>query len=51
MSVLATPRKNSYFIKKAYALEIINSKNSASDIYTIRERALKFALNNLKKTF
>lgn len=51
MSVLATPKKNSYIVKKADAPKIINSKNSASDVSTIKERAMKFALNNLKKTF
>jgi len=51
MSVLATPKKNSYIVKKAYASKIINSKNSSSDVSTIKERAQKFVLNNLKKTF
>lgn len=49
MSVLATPKKNSYIVKKADAHKIINSKNSSSDASTIKERARKFALNNLKK--
>lgn len=49
MSVLATPKKNSYIIKKGEASKIINSKNSSSDIATIKRRARKFALNNLKK--
>ena len=51
MSVLATPKKNSYIVKKAYASKIINSKNSSSDVSTIKERAQKFVLNNLKKNF
>ena len=51
MSVLATPKKNSYIVKKADASKIINSKNSSSDVSTIKERAQKFASNNLKKNF
>lgn len=51
MSVLATPKKNSYIVKKAEAPKIINSKNSSNDNATMKERAHKFALNNLKKNF
>lgn len=51
MSVLATPKKNSYIVKKADAPKIINSKNSSSDTSIIKERAQKFALNNLKRNF
>ena len=51
MSVLATPKKNSYIVKKAVAYKIINSKNSSGDASVVRERARKFALNNLKKNF
>ena len=49
MAVLATPNKNSYIVKKTSAQKIIDSKNSANDTATIKERAQKFALNNLKK--
>ena len=51
MSVLATPKKNSYIIKKSDATKIVNSKNTSKDVAAIRERAQKFALNNLKKNF
>lgn len=51
MTVLATPKKNSYIVKKADADKIINSKNSSADISAIKKRAEVFALNNLKKNF
>ena len=50
MSVLATPKKNSYIVKKTAAKKIINSKTSSSDASVIKERAQKFAQNNLKKS-
>lgn len=49
MSVLATPKENSYIVKKSEASKIINSKNSSSENAKIKKCAEKFALNNLKK--
>lgn len=49
MAVLATPKENSYIVKKSEASKIINSKNSPSENAKIKKCAEKFALNNLKK--
>ncbi len=48
MAVLATPKKNSYILKKGSAEKIVNSKNSQADISIIEERAAQFKINNLK---
>lgn len=49
MAVLATPKKNSYILKKGKSEKIIKSKNSHADIAVIEERAAQFRLNNLKE--
>lgn len=49
MAVLATPKKNSYVLKKDSAEKIVKSKNSVSDITLIEEKAAQFKKNNIKK--
>lgn len=49
MATFATPKKDSYIVKKDSANSIIKSKNSNSDITTIKKRAEKFIKNNLNK--
>lgn len=49
MAVLATPKENSYIVKKSEVSKIINSKNSPSENAKIKKCAEKFALNNLKR--
>ena len=49
MAVLATPKKNSYILKKGSAEKVIKSKSSQADISIIEERAAQFKVNNLKK--
>ena len=51
MAVLATPKKNSYILKKGCESRIINSKNSKSDDKMLADIASKFEKNNLKKKF
>lgn len=49
MAVLATPKKNSYIVKKDCTSKIIESKTSKSYEKNIRERASAFKTNNLKR--
>ena len=49
MAVLATPKKESYILKKGSAEKIVKSKNTRSDISIIEDRAAQFRINNLKK--
>lgn len=49
MAVLATPKENSYILKKSKAEKIIKSKNSHADIVSIEERAAQFRENNLRE--
>lgn len=48
MAVLATPKKNSYVVKKAAAEKIVKSKTSKAYEKNIKERANAFKANNLK---
>ena len=47
MSALATPKENSYIVKKNSAEEIIDSKLGKSTEKTIMENAVIFARNNI----
>jgi len=49
MAVLATPKKNSYIIKKDCTSKIVASRTSKNYEKSIRERANVFKTNNLKK--
>lgn len=49
MTVLATPKKNSYIVKKDGAEKIIDSKLGKSTGKTIMENAATFARNNIVK--
>ena len=47
MAALATPKKNSYIVKKNSAEKIIDSKLGKSTEKTIMENAVIFARNNI----
>lgn len=49
MAALATPKKNSYIIKKDCVSKIINSKTSKAKEVDIKTNALLFRKNNLRK--
>lgn len=49
MAALATPKKNSYIVKKDGAEETIDSKLGKSTENTIMENAAIFARNNIVK--
>ena len=49
MAALATPKKNSYIVKKDSAEKIIDSKLSKARDKTILENAAIFARNNIVK--
>ena len=49
MAVLATPKKNSYIVKKDCTEKIIESKTSKTYLKNVRERANAFKVNNLNK--
>ena len=49
MAALATPKKNSYIVKKNSAEEIIDSKLGKSTEKTIMENAAIFARDNIVK--
>lgn len=49
MAALATPKKNSYIVKKDSAEKIIDSKLSKTREKTIMENAAIFARNNIVK--
>lgn len=49
MTVLATPKENSYIVKKDGAEKIIDSKLGKSNKKTIMENAAIFARNNIVK--
>lgn len=49
MAVLATPKKNSYIVKKDCTEKIIESKTSKNHIKSVQERAYAFKMNNLRK--
>ena len=49
MTVLDTPKKNSYIVKKDGAEKIIDSKLGKSTENTIMENAAIFARNNIVK--
>ena len=49
MAVLATPKKNSYIVKKDYTSKIIESKTSKNHEKTMKERANAFKAYNLKR--
>lgn len=48
MSVLATPKRNSYILKKNSSEKILSSRSTKSDISEIKDMAQKFVLNNLR---
>lgn len=49
MTVLATPKKSAYIVKKDCTEKIIESKMSKNYIKNVRERANAFRINNLNK--
>lgn len=49
MAALATPKKNSYVVKKDCASKIVESKTSPAKMNSIKENAMLFQKNNLKK--
>ena len=49
MAVLATPKKNSYIVKKDCTGKILESKTSKHHEKSMRERANVFKANNLNK--
>ena len=49
MAALATPKKNSYIVKKDSAEKIIDSKHSKNRKKTIVENAAIFERNNIVK--
>lgn len=49
MAALATPKKNSYILKKNEAQKIVNSKMTKSKKESIEENAALFARNNIVK--
>ena len=48
MAALATPKKNSYVIKKSSVSQIVNSKTSQAKQSMIKNNAELFRKNNLK---
>lgn len=48
MAVLATPKKNSYVLKKDSAKKIVESTTKGTDIAALEENAKLFLQNNLK---
>lgn len=48
MAALATPKKNSYIVKKSCAERIVNSKTSQNKRTAIRDNAALFGKNNLR---
>ena len=48
MAALATPKKNSYIVKKSCAERIVNSKTSQIKKESIQNNATLFCKNNLK---
>ena len=48
MAALATPKKNSYVVKKSCVSQIVNSKTSQAKQNTIKSNAEWFRKNNLK---
>ena len=48
MAALATPKKNSYVVKKSCVSQIVNSKTSQSKQSMIKSNAELFRKNNLK---
>ena len=48
MAALATPKKNSYVIKKSCVSQIVNSKTPQSKQNVIKSNAELFRKNNLK---
>ena len=48
MAALATPKKNSYVVKKSCVSQIVNSKTSQAKQNTINSNAELFRKNNLK---
>lgn len=49
MAVLATPKKNSYIIKKDCTSRIVASRTTNKQVKSMRERASVFKTNNLKR--
>lgn len=49
MAVLATPKKNSYIVKKDFTSKIVESKTSKSYEKSMKERANAFKAYNLKR--
>lgn len=49
MAALATPKKNSYILKKNEAQKIVKSKMTKSKKESIEENAALFARNNIVK--
>ena len=47
MLVLATPKKNSYIVKKDFTSKIVESKTSKSHEKAMKERANAFTVFNL----
>ena len=48
MAALATPKKNSYVVKKSCVSQIVNSKTSQAKQISIKSNAELFRKNNLK---
>ena len=48
MAALATPKKNSYVVKKSCVEQIVNSKTTQAKQNTIKINAELFRKNNLK---
>ena len=48
MAALATPKKNSYIVKKSCAEQLINSKTPQNKINAINNNASLFGKNNLR---
>lgn len=49
MAALATPKKNSYILKKSETQKIVKSKMTKSKKESLEENAALFALNNIVK--
>lgn len=49
MAALATPKKNSYILKKSEAQKIVNSKITKTKKESIEANAALFACNNIVK--
>ena len=48
MAALATPKKNSYVVKKSFVSQIVDSKTPQDKQNTIKSNAELFRKNNLK---